>query len=270
MRTKSIMTAVLVAASVACHAQTDTLGISTAFTTHIVFNSEIIYADLSSPGNVAAKIIEQNRNLLALKARSPFSESTSVSALESNGDMHTFIVVYEQSPVRLIIDMRKGVQRTGDSSAGSVASGVSLGGRSDAPAISEVAEYSQALHHIGARKYGITILCEEIISYSDVTYLIISLRNSSSVSYSVTEASFMMESERKGKRAVSFEKSISPKNRHGSLSAAPGEKSRIVYAFDKMTLAEGQIVKVYLYEDGGQRNLEMTISEKDINKARKK
>ena len=34
-----------------------------------------------------------------------------------------------------------------------------------------------------------------------------------------------------------------------------------------MTLADDQVLKVYLYEEGGQRNLVMTISEKDINKA---
>ena len=32
-------------------------------------------------------------------------------------------------------------------------------------------------------------------------------------------------------------------------------------------LSENQVIKVYLYEEGGQRNLEMTIDTKDINKA---
>lgn len=248
----------LIGAISLCDAQTDTLGISDAYTTHLVFSSDITYADLSNPSYVAAKIIEQNRNLLALKARSPFPDSTSVSALESNGRIHTFIVVYDQSPERLVIDMREG-----DVISGSV----SLGGRTDAPQISEIAACRQNLHHIGARKYRITVMCEEIISYSDVTYVVLSLKNKSSVSYSITDATFVIESKKKGKRSVAFEKNLSPKNRHGSLSAAPGEKARIAYSFDKMTLAEGQVLKVYLYEDGGQRNLEMTIGEKDINRA---
>ena len=76
-----------------------------------------------------------------------------------------------------------------------------------------------------------------------------------------------MESRKKGKRAISFEKGIQPKNRHGSLSAAPGETVRIAYSFDKLTLASDQVLKVYLYEEGGQRNLEITLSAKDINHA---
>ena len=41
----------------------------------------------------------------------------------------------------------------------------------------------------------------------------------------------------------------------------------MVYSLDKQTLSENQVIKVYLYEEGGQRNLEMTIDTKDINKA---
>ncbi len=32
-----------------------------------------------------------------------------------------------------------------------------------------------------------------------------------------------------------------------------------------MTLSDDQVLKVYLYEDNGQRNLEMTLSARDIN-----
>ena len=87
-------------------AQIDTLQISSAYTTHLIFSSDIIYADLSNPIDVVAKIIEQNRNLLAVKARNQFENSTSISALESNGNMHTFIVRYNQYPTQLVIDMR--------------------------------------------------------------------------------------------------------------------------------------------------------------------
>ena len=89
-----------------CFAHTDTLKISSAYTTHLIFSSDIVYADLSSPADVVAKIIEQNRNLLAVKARAPFEDSTSISALESNGTMHTFIVSYDPYPKQLVIDMR--------------------------------------------------------------------------------------------------------------------------------------------------------------------
>ena len=86
-------------------AKVDTLRISSAYTTHIIFSTDLTYADLSNSRYVVAKIIEQNKNMLALKAKEPFSESCSVSALESNGTMHTFIVVYDPAPIDLVIDI---------------------------------------------------------------------------------------------------------------------------------------------------------------------
>lgn len=246
-----------------CFAQTDTLKISSAYTTHLIFSSDIVYADLSSPVDVVAKIIEQNRNLLAVKARGPFENSTSISALESNGTMHTFIVGYDPYPEQLVIDMRANRASEQESSHREVG----RGSKADAPELSEMTKARQKLFHIGARKYGITLLCEEIVSYSDITFVLLSVRNRSSVSYNVTDGTFVMESKKKGKRAVSFEKGIQPKNRHGSLSAAPGETVRIAYSFDKLTLASDQVLKVYLYEEGGQRNLEITLSAHDINNA---
>ena len=35
-----------------------------------------------------------------------------------------------------------------------------------------------------------------------------------------------------------------------------------------MTLSRDQVLRVYFYENDGQRNLELTIDTKDINKAR--
>ena len=259
------LTLILISALSAClcFAQTDTLKISSAYTTHLIFSSDIVYADLSSPVDVVAKIIEQNRNLLAVKARGPFEKSTSISALESNGTMHTFIVGYDPYPEQLVIDMRANRASEQESSHREVG----RGSKADAPELSEMTTARQKLFHIGARRYGITLLCEEIVSYSDITFVLLSVRNRSSVSYNVTDGTFVMESKKKGKRAVSFEKGIQPKNRHGSLSAAPGETVRIAYSFDKLTLASDQVLKVYLYEEGGQRNLEITLSARDINNA---
>ena len=111
------------------------------------------------------------------------------------------------------------------------------------------------------------VLCENIISYSDMTYIVLSLENRSSVSYNVTDATSVVESKKKSKRYVVFEKTLFPKNRHGSLSTGAGQKQIMVYSLEKQTLSENQVIKVYLYEEGGQRNLEMTIDTKDINKA---
>lgn len=259
MKKTFAMVIFLLAIAMHAGAQTDTLRISTSYTTHVIFSTDLTYADLSNNRVVAAKIVEQNKNMLAVKAREPFREPTSVSALESNGRMHTWIVVYDPSPSELIVDTR--------TEGGSGRGGVSRSGQDDAPVLSDVIGYRQRLFHIGDTQYDITVLCENIFAYSDITYLVLSLKNASGVSYDIGDATFVMESRKKSKRTVIFDKTLFPRSRYGSLSAAPGETARIAYSFDKMTLSRDQVLKIYLYETNGQRNLSLTLCTDDINKA---
>ena len=144
---------------------------------------------------------------------------------------------------------------------------MSLRRRGDAPSLSELAGKKQRLFHIGTKKYDIRILCEDIVSYSDIIYFVLSLENKSGVSYDINDATFVIESKKKGKRTVVFEKTIFPEGRQGNLSAAAGESGRIAYSFSKMTLSDDQVLRIYFYEESGQRNLAITINSKDINKA---
>lgn len=139
--------------------------------------------------------------------------------------------------------------------------------RSDAPTLSQMPSSLHGLYHIGAGKYGITALCENILSYSDITYIALSIKNNSGVSYDIKDATFVLESKKRSKRNVVIEKTIFPEGRHGSLNCHAGEKAKMAYSFKKITLSKDQVLKVYLYEHGGQRNLEMTIDTNDINKA---
>jgi len=249
-------------------AQTDTLYLSASYTTHIIFSTDLTYADLSNNKVIAARIVEQNKNMLAVKARSSFAELTSLSALESNGNMHTWIVKYTPSPSELIIDTRAGKQIPGSATSDRTRDrGVSRNGHSDAPVLSDIIHKRQGLYHLGASQYDVSVLCENIFAYSDITYIVLSLKNSSGVSYEISDATFVVESKKKGKRTVMFEKTLFPRSRYGSLSAGPGDVARIAYSFDKMTLSRDQVLKVYFYETSGQRNLYLTIDTEDINKA---
>lgn len=256
-------------ASLPAFAAIDTLKLSSAYTTHIIFSTDLTYADLSNNKLVAAKIVEQNKNMLAVKARCEFQGSVSISALESNGSMHTWIVVYDPSPEGLIIDTRvkEQTQYPQNFSRKDRERGVSLTGQSDAPLLSEIINHPQGIYHLGASQYDITVLCENIYAYSDITYITLSLKNSSGVSYDISDATFVVESKKKEKRTVIFDKTLFPRSRYGSLSAGPGEVARVAYSFDKMTLSKDQILKVYLYESSGQRNLVLSIDTNDINKA---
>lgn len=84
--------------------------IGTLSTTHIIFNSDLSYVDVSSPSVVVAKVVDASKNMLALKARQFFDFETTISCLEANGRMHTFLVKYADKPSRLVVDMRGGTR----------------------------------------------------------------------------------------------------------------------------------------------------------------
>ena len=261
----------LMSARCLAQAQTDTLWVSDLFTTHIVFNTDLIYADLSNSQVMAAKILEQSKNIMALKAKAPFTNPLSVSALESNGSMKTFIIFFDKHPQNLMYDNRD-VDEPDPSGEGSRETsqkgGAGLFRKGNAPVLKEVVSAPQTLWHISSRQYNIEVTCTNILSYSDITYMVFRLKNKSGVSYECSDATFVVESKKKAKKSVVYDKNIFPKSRYGTLSCAPGETTYIGYTMNKISLAKGQVLNVYFYEQGGQRELLLTIDSSDVNKAR--
>lgn len=269
MRIKATIAALLVAAAAHAQDRPDTLRVSNLFTSHIVFSTDVIYADLSNTQTLAARIVDQSRNMMAVKARAPFDQPVSVSALESNGRIHTFIVLYEENPRTLVIDHRPPPDQDGARTGGRGADGkVTVFRNADAPQASEVRDAPQRLFHLSHKRNSIRVSCVNIVTYSDITYMVLELENGSGVSYECADASFVIEGRKKGRKAVVYEKNISPRSRSGSLSAGPGGKSRICYTMDKLSLAEDQVLNVFLYEEGGPREIVLTIGARDINRAR--
>lgn len=264
--------AALALAPAAAAQRADTLRVSDLFTTHVIFSTDLIYADLSNSTACAAKILEQSKNMMALKARSPFLAPLSVSALESNGAMHTYIVVFNQAPEALVYDMRREDRPAApDAVPGGKGAGKRTAGlyrRGDAPLLQDVVAAPQALWHICARQYDLEVTCTNILSYSDMTYVVFRLRNRSGVSYECPDATFVVESRKSSKRGVVYDRNIFPKSRCGTVSCAPKGETRIGYSLDKVSLAKDQVLRVYFYEEGGQRELLLTIAAKDINRAR--
>ena len=151
-------------------------------------------------------------------------------------------------------------------SAGAGVSNVRL---SDAPSLEEVIQYPRSIYHLTAKYQKVRVFVENIFAYSDITYITLRLENESGVSYESSDAMFVIESKNRSGRKVVTESNLYPKNRYGTLSAPSGGASRCAYTLDKITLSKDQVIRIYVYESGGQRNLELTLSPKDINLARR-
>ena len=267
---KTLLPAVLLLAGIPISANElpDTLRVSDLFTTHIIFNTDLIYADLSNSQVMAAKILEQSKNMMALKARAPFSSPLSVSALESNGAMHTYIVMYDEHPESLVCDMRAEPPQTREGKKKGMGGQAGLYRKGDAPLLQDVVAAPRQLWHLSTRQYDISVTCTNILSCSDITYMVFSVSNRSGVSYDCTDATFVVESRKRTGKSVVYDRNIFPKSRWGTISCAPGEQSTIGYTLGKVSLAKDQVLRVYFYENGGQRELVLTIDAKDINRAK--
>lgn len=271
----------------------DTIWLSHMYTTHIVFPAEVTYIDKSSPQDVKVQVLEQNRNMVRIKAARPFDGSSSLSVLESNGNIHTFFLKYAEKPDVLIVDVAKLGQALPAAAAAVPAPQASSARRSReeadaapkeekaveennasgpvrgnvAPTLSDVLSSRQHLYHIGDTQFGLCILVENILVYNDVTFVVVSLKNDSAISYAAADPSFTVESRRKSRRNLEYSNDLHPRSRLGSLFAQSGGVARAVYCFDKITLTREQVLRMYVYEDQGQRNFVITLSADDINHA---
>ena len=259
-----ILLAVLLTAfaSVAMASTVDTVYISTMSTTHIRFSSELKYVDLSNKV-LSARIVEGSKDIVAVKAKDAFDFTTTMSCLEADGRLHTFIVAYEESPEVLIVDMRKFPVRSGMTDFIKPEKGDFVGWVPDAM-VGVPDTLEREIYHIGDVAYDIKVLCENVIIQDDVTYIVLSIENGSAVSYSISNPRFVIENKRKTKRGLVYEKQLFPKRTSGERVVAPGTVSRLVFSFDKVTLVKGQVFRIYLYEDGGPRNSVLSFGVRDV------
>lgn len=240
-------------------AQHDTLQVSVSGTTHMMFPEELVYVDISSK-LIAAKIVDGNKKVLAIKAKEEFSGTTTVSALESNGSLHTYIVAYDPHPETFIYRFDA---LSLDETAEVQASMESLVRPSD------WSGFKRRLFHIADREYGITVQCYDISTANDKTTLVLSLKNQSVLSYQASSPRFVIEGRKSTRKKPQIEKTIYPVSCTNSrISVSPGGEIIAAYSFDKLTLMKDQVLKVYFYENGGVRNYVITITIRDIWKSR--
>lgn len=165
-------------------------------------------------------------------------------------------------------DVTKNVPPRNNSSGVDVTSSqTSNFGRRNAPTIEEVVGLPRGLYHVTDRCYGLVAECVNVFAYSDLTYIVLTLSNNSDIGYEAGDAQFTVEDRKVSSRTLSTDKSIWPRSFFGSLSCPPGAKTTIGYTVPKLTLQKNEVLKVYIYEKGGNRNLFLTLDDKDINYA---
>ena len=257
----------LVISAFSALAQEDTIDVSNMATTHIVFSSELKYVDISNKVLVA-RIVDNGKNILAMKARTPFQFVTTISILESNGRLHTYYVQYNENPKELIYDIRRQFSTDNNGAVKPLSEETfdsSL--QNGEPTENVLLERSRQLFHIGDRNSGISAYCENIFVYDEYMYFVFSLSNKSQIRYEMSDASFVVENGRKSRRAVNMDKTLAVANSYGVQSVEPSETRRFYYKIPKFTLDKKLVLRIYIYEEHGARNLVLEMGADEVNKA---
>lgn len=281
----------LVRSSWAFAQQIRTVEVSQMCTVHLIFSSDVKYVDIPAREYVSGKIIPESQNMVALNVLKRFDFTTTISVLESDGILQTLKLKYSDNPETMIVDTRVGAGYAVDSrvstlgvwndhSAGNTAEVAAKTTGSDpsrsvsaefvdngAPTLEQVMKLNQRLYHIGDQNAGIEAYCSNLFEYSDNTYVVLTLVNATDGGYETGSAQFAIEWSKKNSENLAKDNTVWPIKTSGILSCPPGGITKMGYLLPKVNLEKGQKLKVYIYERGGSRNLVLTISEKDVNRA---
>lgn len=140
-------------------------------------------------------------------------------------------------------------------------------GRQNAPTINEVMRKKRSLFHVSDKSYRLEADCINIFAYSDQVYIVLRLKNNSDIGYEAGDAQFTVESKKTSAKTLSTDKSVWPRSSFGTLSCAPGAETFIGYTLPKLTLQKNELLRIYIYEKGGNRNLFLSLTDSDVNYA---
>lgn len=269
-------------------------------TTHVLFTSDLTYVNITRPQEVKTMIVPASKNMLALTALVEFNTPTTFSVLEANGNIHTFLLKYNPFPAELLVDTRENAEAPGgqmntqvrpstktevtdssdvvlqkSSKRGKKSSGVmnvassqtSNFSKIDAPTLEEVVKSPQKIFHIGDRTFNVHAYCTNIYVYSNLLYLVVSIDNLSDIGFEAGDAQFTIETRTKKRQYLESDKDVWAKSTYGTLSCAPKGKTTVGFTIPKFTLLKKECLRIYVYEKNGNRNLVLTLTDKDINYA---
>ena len=87
-----------------CKPGVDTIYVSSLYTTHIHFPTDLVYAELSNKTDIDAFVVDKSKDVLAVKAKRPFGNTCNITAIASNGKLKSYILKYREHPDVLVID----------------------------------------------------------------------------------------------------------------------------------------------------------------------
>ena len=240
------------------------LQITTNKTTNLIFPYAIRSVDRGSADVLVQKAKGVENVLLVKAGRENFSE-TNLSVITADGKLYSFILDYMNSPSAINISF-----------VADTANAKSL--EFIKPLYNEAAIEIDAERILKEKKtvgglrdyrYEVMLALKGIYIKNDIIFFKVEVANKSNINYDVDMLRFFIGDERKSKRTATQEIEIQPVHVNGDTSTIKGDsKNVIVFALPKFTIPDKKYLSIQLMERNGGRNLQLSVRNRTIIKAK--
>lgn len=254
------------------------VGINSTKTVHIIFPSEIKEVDAGIP-EIITQITPAFNNVLKVKAVTDehFAESN-LTVLTAGGDLYSFIVNYQDTPEILNINVQKNFESDQIVSRAYQAStfnksdflipSINLSEKEIRANFDYITNRRRVLKNIGVRNHAISAFLDNIYMDKSLTYLAVSVDNSSGVDYPVDFIKVYLRDVEGAKRQVIQEEELSIILLDTLETIEEGRSKRFVVAIPRITISSDKQLDFEIYEQKGGRHLRFPINSKIVSKAK--
>ena len=240
------------------------LQITTTKTTNLIFPYAIKSVDRGSVDVLVQKAKGVENILLVKAGRENFSE-TNLSVITADGKLYSFILDYINRPSAINISF------VADTS--NVNSSESLKPLYNEASIQTDAERilkeKKTVRGVRDYRYEVMLALKGIYVKNDIIFFKLEVANNSNINYDVDLLRFFIRDERKSKRTATQEIEVQPVHVNGDTATIKGDrKNVIVFALPKFTIPEKKYLSIQLMERNGGRNLQLSVRNRTIIKAK--
>jgi len=241
-------------------------------TTNLVFPAAIISVDKGSQDILVQKATGVE-NILRVKADVKDFAETNLSVITSDGNLHSFIVVYVEKPAYLNINVSNISQI--NLTLQPVEKKEIIYTKPGANT-AELAKYSDSvlnkgsnIHSIRNENSEVSIAMKGLYIKEDLLFCKLRFKNNSAINYDIDQYHFYVRDKKQSKRTASQEVEIFPVYISGDTSLIRCQsKPSWVVTLPKFTVPDGKYLAVEIIEKNGGRNLFMKVKNRHIMKAR--
>ncbi|MFZ6012795.1 MAG: conjugative transposon protein TraN [Bacteroidota bacterium] len=239
-------------------------------TTSVVFPALIKSVDRGSRDILAQKA-KGVENILQLKAARHSFPLTNLTVITSDGVIHEFAVHYSKEPRQQVLILENAPLSTGRGAGGEA----KLIFQTDMMETemenhaSKIVNTKRSIRFVSESKYKVGLSLRGIYIKDNVIFYHFRMDNQSNINYDVDFLRFYIQDRQKVKRTASQEVDVKPMYVFGNAEKIRGRTSEdVVYALEKFTIPDAKRLHIEMFEKNGGRNLELSIRNRTIVKAK--